>query len=68
MPSQPDKNERALRWLLPGILLLYLAIVFTQSAIKLLWADELITYYIARQPGWRGIWQALEPGRTPIRR
>ena len=56
---------RGSRWLLPGILLLYLAVAFGQSAIKLLWADELITYYVAQQPGWSGIWRALAAGADP---
>ena len=60
-----EKSETKLRWLLPAILLLYGLVVFTQSAIKLLWADELITYYIARQPGWVGIWRALRSGADP---
>ena len=51
--------------LLPALLVLSLAVGFSQSAVKLLWADELITYYIARQPGWGGIWRALAAGADP---
>ncbi len=54
----------------PGVALLglcafYLAIVFAQASLKLLWADELITYYIAKQPGFSGVWHALQAGTDP---
>ena len=65
MPKAEEEKAGNFAWLLPAILLLYAVVVFTQSAIKLLWADELITYYIARQPGWVGIWRALGAGADP---
>ncbi len=62
--SEVQKDRRN-RWLLPGIVMLYLAVTIGQSAIKLLWGDELITYYVAQQPGWGGIWRALAAGADP---
>lgn len=41
--------------------------VFALSSRKLLWNDELYTYYVARLPAWRDVWHALLAGgeQTP---
>lgn len=49
-----------------GILVaFYLALVLAQATLKLVWADELITFYISRQSGLTGIWNALKAGADP---
>jgi hypothetical protein len=70
-PSQ-GRLERAAAWVnghplavVGAVLAFYAVIVAAQSALKLLWVDELITFYIARQPGLTGIWQALQAGADP---
>ncbi len=65
MAADHGKIDRKTCWLLPAIVLLYCVVVLTQSSIKLLWADELITYYVAQQPGWAGIWHSLAAGADP---
>jgi len=53
-------------WIALGVLIsFYLAIVVAQAALKLVWADELITFYISQQPGFGGIWRALQAGADP---
>jgi len=52
---------RALAWLLG----FYAIVVSAQGTLKLVWADELITFYIARQPGIGGVWRALQAGADP---
>lgn len=53
------------RFALGALISFYLAIVVAQATFKLLWADELITFYISRQPGTRGVWRALVAGTDP---
>ncbi len=73
MPTnQPGWLERAGLWIdghgaaaLAGLIAFYLAVLLQQASLKLLWADELITYYIARQPGLGGVWRALQAGADP---
>ncbi len=50
---------------LGGLSILYWAIVLVQSALKLLWLDELITLYVARLGSARAIWSALLHGADP---
>lgn len=50
---------------LAGVLLFYLVVVLSQASLKLIWADELFTYYIAQQPGLGGVWHALAAGADP---
>jgi 4-amino-4-deoxy-L-arabinose transferase-like glycosyltransferase len=54
----------------PGVALLalsvfYLLLVVPIALIKLLWADEFITYYIAKLNSVGGIWSALSRGADP---
>src|SRR3954449_7006123 len=48
-----------------ALTMLYLAVVFALSSIKLLWLDELITLHIARQESFGAIWHALAQGADP---
>ncbi len=50
---------------LGGLSILYWAIVLVQSTLKLLWLDELITFYVARLGSARAIWNALLRGTDP---
>ena len=57
-----EKHE----WLALGALIsFYLTVVVAQASLKLLWADELITFYISEQPGVGGVWRALQAGADP---
>ncbi len=54
----------------PGVVLLaicvlYLALVVPMAVIKLLWADEFVTYYIAKLNGIQSVWNALGSGADP---
>lgn len=57
-----DRNPR---YLLITLLAYYWVLVLIQARLKLLWADELITFSVALQPGMTGIWQALTAGADP---
>ncbi len=57
-----DEHERIT---LGALLLFYLAVGLSQASVKLLWTDELITYYLSEQPGLGGVWRALEAGCDP---
>lgn len=48
-----------------GLSLFYFAIVLVQSALKLMWLDELISLYIAKLGSSRAIWSALEQAADP---
>jgi hypothetical protein len=63
--SNPKSSPRFTSCILTGLVAFYLLIVLAQSSLKLLWVDELITYFIARQPGPSGIWRALTAGADP---
>ncbi len=52
-------------WACAGVAGLAVVVMLGQAALKLLWVDELITFYIARQPGLAGIWRALATGADP---
>ena len=43
----------------------YLLLVIPLALIKLLWADEFITYYIAKLNSLHGVWGALAQGADP---
>jgi hypothetical protein len=45
-----SRVEARYRWVLAGFVLLYLAICWFISATRLLWLDELFTYYPAKLP------------------
>jgi len=71
-PTWNDRVERiattmeAHPWMaLGGLSILYWVIVLVQSALKLLWLDELITLYVARLGNARAIWSALLHGADP---
>lgn len=64
-PPPSSHPRRLARRLLAGLIGFYLAIVVAQSSLKLLWVDELITFFVARQPGPFGIWRALTAGADP---
>jgi uncharacterized membrane protein len=57
-----DRHEKPA---LGALIAFYLLIVIAQTELKLVWADELITYYIAEQPGLAGVWHALQAGADP---
>lgn len=52
-------------WGLAVLVAFFLVVVALQASLKLIWGDELFTYYIARQPGLRGVWAALQAGADP---
>jgi hypothetical protein len=58
--------ERHPRWPVAGIALVYLVWTAVLASHKLMWNDELYTYYIATQPSLRDIWQALMTGAEQI--
>jgi Dolichyl-phosphate-mannose-protein mannosyltransferase len=62
--SGPPKSASGRRTL-TLLVAFYLLIATTQSLLKLLWVDELITFYISRQPGFHGVWRALQAGADP---
>ncbi|HEX3966632.1 MAG TPA: glycosyltransferase family 39 protein [Edaphobacter sp.] len=62
LQSRIDRSPmRAFLWLT----LLYFAVVFSLSSLKLLWLDELITLHIARLNNISAIWHALVLGVDP---
>jgi hypothetical protein len=61
-----DWLERHPLWPLGGLVLLYLVWTALLASRKLMWNDELYTYYIATQPSVRDIWQALATGAEQI--
>jgi len=48
------------------ISILYFAVTLGLAHVKPLWNDELFTYYIARRPGMRGVWDALLTGAEQL--
>lgn len=48
-----------------GVALMYFTLVIPLALIKLLWADEFITFYIAKLNDVRAIWSALSLGADP---
>jgi hypothetical protein len=58
--------ERHPMWPIGGILVLCLVCACVLASRKLMWNDELYTYYIATQPTVRQIWQALMTGAEQI--
>lgn len=57
-------NENPTRVLF-GLAVFYLVLVVPLAMIKLLWADEFITYYIAKLGSVHAIWNALSRGVDP---
>jgi Dolichyl-phosphate-mannose-protein mannosyltransferase len=61
LPSKSSSPEG--RILFPaGIAVLFLCVTLTQATVKLLWGDELVTFWIGQQHSFVGIWRALEAG------
>ena len=54
-------NQRPAAMLL-ALGVFYLLLVIPLALIKLLWADEFITYYIAKINSIHGVWNALAQG------
>ena len=48
------------------ISILYFAVTLGLAHVKPLWNDELFTFYIARRPGMRGVWDALLTGAEQL--
>lgn len=55
-----DRSSRSL--ILVGFTVCYFAITSILSYKKLLWTDELYTFYIATRPSLRDVWEALRDG------
>ncbi len=53
------------RRVLFGIAVFYVVLVVPLAMIKLLWADEFITYYLAKLNSLHAIWSALSRGVDP---
>src|SRR3569833_77825 len=47
------------------LILVYFAVVFVQSSLKLMWLDEFITLHLARLNGLHALWNALAMGADP---
>jgi hypothetical protein len=60
-----DWVEQHERRALGSLIAFYATIVAAQGTLKLVWADELLTYYIAKQPELGGVWRALKAGADP---
>lgn len=61
-----DRVERNAAWVLCGLSLLYLGWTGFLASHKLMWNDELYTYYIAMLPSVPDIWHALMTGAEQI--
>jgi 4-amino-4-deoxy-L-arabinose transferase-like glycosyltransferase len=48
-----------------GICVSAMVIAVSVASMRLLWFDELVTFYIAKTNSFRGIWHALEMGADP---
>lgn len=48
-----------------GVSLFYFMLVIPLALVKLLWADEFITFYIAKLNSLKAIWTALSNGADP---
>lgn len=48
------------------ISILYFAAALALAHVKPFWNDELYTFYIARRPGMRGVWDALLTGAEQL--
>lgn len=59
---QAERLERGGRLLLVALSVAYFAVTAILAAHKLMWHDELSTYYIARLPSMRDVWGALMAG------
>jgi 4-amino-4-deoxy-L-arabinose transferase-like glycosyltransferase len=51
--------ERLALPLFAGVSVVYALLTWTLAARKLMWNDELYTYYVARLPSMHDVWQAL---------
>lgn len=61
----PSRSLQRFSVLLPTILLLYTVCVIVQASLKVIWGDELFTYYIAKTGSAASIWHALAAGADP---
>jgi hypothetical protein len=57
-----EQLEKRKLWLLCGVSILYLVVTCLSASRKLMWFDELFTYYIATLPQVADIWSALLAG------
>jgi hypothetical protein len=57
-----NRNATAVLLAITG---LYFLITLTQANLRLLWFDELVTFYIAKLNSLGGIWRALASGSDP---
>ena len=64
MPLMPRTGGISLRGFVV-LSVVYFAVAFALSSMKLLWLDELITLHIAKAGGAHAIWTALERGADP---
>jgi Dolichyl-phosphate-mannose-protein mannosyltransferase len=62
-----EQLEKRKLWVLGGFSILYLVVTSSIASRKLMWNDELFTYYIAVLPHISDIWSALLSGgeQTP---
>lgn len=61
-----DQCDRRKLWFLIGFSLIYLMSTLVLASRKLLWNDELFTFYISRLPSVPAIWSALMTGADQI--
>jgi Dolichyl-phosphate-mannose-protein mannosyltransferase len=61
-----EQFERRRFWFLCGFSLVYLGITCLLASRKLMWNDELFTFYIARLPSLSDVWSALSTGADQI--
>jgi Dolichyl-phosphate-mannose-protein mannosyltransferase len=57
-----DQSERSKLWLLCGFSIFYLISTSLIAARKLMWNDELFTFYISRLPTLSEMWSAVVTG------
>ncbi|MCI0336972.1 MAG: glycosyltransferase family 39 protein [Acidobacteria bacterium] len=61
-----DRFEKWKTWFLAGFSIMYLSVTCILASRKLLWNDELYTYYISRLPSLTDVWAALSTGAEQI--
>src|SRR5262245_39805939 len=64
--SLTDQVEKRKYWLLAGFSVIYLAVTCLLASQKMMWNDELYTYYISRLSSMSDIWTALMTGAEQI--
>jgi Dolichyl-phosphate-mannose-protein mannosyltransferase len=61
-----DQLERRKLWVVGGCSIVYLVSTCWLASRKLMWNDELYTFYIARLPSMSDVWSALATGAEQI--